>query len=234
MRTSEAFIPAIQTFKKYYWPLRLLRDKSSHLFYPDSPEVMVTWNYGKRYGREDTVIEVGARRGLSTEFLAKNTKMVYSFEPFLPNFLATTKRVSGYRNVKVARCALDNFVGTAELYGNSFIDGSPSLYGTRGYNKSFSVDVRRLDDFNLSASVLISDCEGAEIGLLKGGSSTLRNIKTAVIEVHPFNGGSTRSEVERILASSGFSVSFFPGYTRYIGPYVKMCEPFLLAQKTAK
>jgi FkbM family methyltransferase len=160
---------------------------------------------------------------VSTEFLAKNTKMVYTFEPMQANFLATRKRVGNYSNVRLHNFALDNFVGAADLYDNSFIDGSPSLYGTRGYNKSSTVDVRKLDDFKLhDATTLISDCEGAEVGLLKGGLNTLENIKVAIVEVHCVKGRWTRSEVESVLLSKGFfKITFYPGYAKYIGPMLQ-------------
>lgn len=149
-------------------------------------------------GKTDPVIvEVGANVGQTTEEFLREMPMarIYCFEPE-PRAIAKFKSRIDSPNVKLFECAVGNqngFVtfnqssgGPEEDWNQSGSIRKPKLHAEVWpwvkFETQIEVAITRLDDWarteNISAVDLIwADTQGAEIDLIEGGLSVLRNTR---------------------------------------------------------
>lgn len=142
-------------------------------------------------------VDIGGNWGQSVWALKKiaRPRQIISFEP--GSFLADHLRRSfaGHGDVRIEQCALGDKAGSFTLhvpvYRGFVYDGLGSLVraeaeswlnADRLHNfdpallkiVSEEVQVRTLDDFNLSPDVIKIDVQGAELAVVKGGLETFR------------------------------------------------------------
>jgi len=122
-----------------------------------------------------TIVDIGARKGHWYKNLTKTfgNNTAYLFEP-TPNIADWLKRK--YTNVNVEQCALSNENGKLEFHIDLEKGGWSGLKKQRSEGKyeTIFVDVKTLDDYNLSNVGLIKiDVEGAELRTLQGAKNTI-------------------------------------------------------------
>ena len=148
-----------------------------------------------------TAIDVGAHVGLHSFYLAQKFATVHAFEPVAEHRECFTGNVTA-PNVTLYACALGDHDGSISIHtkegssGDSWIDGDGDI------------PLKRLDDFNLSdVSYIKLDCEGGELGALRGGEQMiLRCRPTIMCEQKP-----------RVLGERGISGTPALDYLRSLG-----------------
>ncbi|MFD5220517.1 FkbM family methyltransferase [Streptomyces tendae] len=176
-------------------------------------------------------MDAGAEYGLYTWVLAAlagPSGRVHSVEP-LPGpyrWLRTTARLLGARNVTVHRAALDAWCGRGRLslpvrrglpvHGRAYLtDGAngPGPNAEFPDSRTVATPVRTLDQLAHEVGMrrlafVKADVEGAELGLLKGGSATLRRHRpTLLLEIerrHLAKYGAEPADVLRHLRGIGY------------------------------
>lgn len=142
-------------------------------------------------------LDVGAHVGLHSFYLAQKFERVDAFEPVaehrecftrnVPNAVALDGRAAqdlrmdGFGDVTLHACALGDHVGSIAIFttpgssGDSYIDGAGDI------------PLKRLDDFAFDdVSYIKLDCEGFELGALRGGEATLLRCRpTVMVEQKP-------------------------------------------------
>ncbi|GGY54984.1 FkbM family methyltransferase [Parvularcula lutaonensis] len=146
----------------------------------------------KRSGFDPTVcIDVGAANGTPSIYQAfKNAKHIV-FEP-LPEFQQPlAEALTGYDH-EIHRCALMAQSGEALLLKHSDLYGS-SMMHKRSQEDDNVIKVpvstldERLKDEDLSGHVLLkTDCQGADLDVIKGGLSTLSQCDVVILEASMF------------------------------------------------
>lgn len=139
--------------------------------------------------RGSTVLDVGANRGIYTEFFARKVGSrgtVYAFEPLRASFDILRRRCAGFGNVHAIHAALSDRSGRAPLYIPGADLQQASLATHAGGSWSRGAEVRReevevvtLDGWAAQHQVgridfIKLDAEGAEHRILKGAHASLR------------------------------------------------------------
>lgn len=182
---------------------------------PDSPPEPGYPQFVSKYVRTtDTVVEVGGGIGGGTTILSQLAKSVVSFEPSPSNFKVLRHKTRKMRNVKTYNLGVGAKRSKAVLHvmdrnGVSGVKSQANLVGMQ-FSGDESVDIVSLDDFKLpiQPTVLILDCEGAEIGVLTGATQLLKGLNTVLVETHVLDTGNTEQSVMDSLASNRFENVF--------------------------
>ena len=150
---------------------------------------------GFEIGPNDTIIDIGAHKGVFVGFAAKRTgNLITAIEPDPENFrhLENFVRDNKIENVKLKKIAVDIKSGITTLYqsqssSRNTILGADQLSGVP-LTESISVEALSLSDLLApftTVDYLKMDCEGAEVDILtNAGDETIRKIKRLVAEVH--------------------------------------------------
>jgi FkbM family methyltransferase len=180
-----------------------------------------------------TFVDAGANEGIYTVFAAKRVGAhgtVWAFEPSqreLDRLRANVdlNALPDRANVRLFPVALADRNGSAELTIAGFENAGHNTLGAFAYEgiatvEKQTVDLRRLDDLvaeNPPAriDVIKMDVEGAELKLLTGAVSTLRQYRPVVLlEVSARSLGHQGSSPEKLLAflrSNDYSLYLFDG-----------------------
>jgi len=161
--------------------------------------------------KEGVFIDVGAHIGRYTIMVAKKLRndIVIALEPEPENFQALKKNVSlnGLKNVILLNLAASNKDEKVVLYKlrGPHTDWH-SMTNPKSYYESIVVPARRLDDiitrFKLSSVDLIKiDVEGAELLVLQGLESRLKDVKKIIYE-SPVE----KDECKEFLEKHGFKI----------------------------
>ena len=153
----------------------------------DAMPLMTSLN--KKISNSKIGIDVGANIGITTMWMSKNCKKVYSFEPEKQNVerFKDNLSINNITNVELIQKAVSNRKGKAVLY----------VFGSYGHHSLSSehlskpkaaqeVDTITLDDFCSSNNIdeidfLKIDIEGFELEALKGAKELLKNKKIKII-----------------------------------------------------
>jgi FkbM family methyltransferase len=163
------------------------------------------------------VVDVGAHVGYYTLMAATVARQVYSFEPCPANCeqLKANIQLNGFTNVVVNQSAVSDYNGTALLYlAHDLNTGHNSLAPQVG-GSAVSVEVVSIDQVMRQCSGRISlvktDTEGGDAGVLRGMSRTLRENRPVVFaEFDPENikrTGHDPREMLDSLQSAGYRLS---------------------------
>jgi FkbM family methyltransferase len=179
----------------------------------------------KELRRGDVVVDVGGHVGIFALVLAKRLKKlgggrVIVFEP-APDVAAKLRAAverNRLTNVQVVETALGAGKGTAELKTDPGrfheSDGSVrSLYGPG--DVAYVVPVTRFDDWAQSAGltkmdVVKMDVEGAELGVLRGMSDSLRRLRPRLVglEIQDYlveQAGVAREDIFEFIHAHGYA-----------------------------
>jgi FkbM family methyltransferase len=134
----------------------------------------------KYIAQGSTVLDIGANIGFFSVVLSKivgENGTVVAFEPIEENYKVLEVNTTNLTNVQLCKYALGNVTGVVSMHsevgnkGNSYV-----------VNESEGdIDIRRLDDLNLSPSFIKMDVQGFEYDVLLGGLETLRRCRPVMI-----------------------------------------------------
>jgi FkbM family methyltransferase len=160
---------------------------------------------------EDVVAEVGVGHGGGTLSLAAKAGHVYAFEPNADSYRIARYFTRNKRNVTLFNVGVGEKERQAKL---NFVRGEASAFGTSiamlegfAYRGHRMVRIVPLDiiDFGKVPTILILDCEGYEVEVLRGAKETLKNVTTIFIETHILsNGYDTTPEIISQLRQASF------------------------------
>jgi FkbM family methyltransferase len=168
----------------------------------------------------DTVFDVGANFGLYTLLAARqcgSEGKVYAFEPDPRNIarLRTNVQANDWTWINIVPKGLYHHAGTQEFFlanKNGKNLGTSSLIGNATGQKGLEIELTTVDEFTAAQgikriNVLKMDIEGAELGALRGATTSLQKqiIDRILLEFHPSILGAEKSvEIFDLLSSCGY------------------------------
>jgi FkbM family methyltransferase len=162
----------------------------------------------------DVALDIGARWGTYTSFLARvvgPAGLVHAFEPNRQHSEALRAIARASRNVHVHLFALSDEAGSTTLhipvFGDRASDGLASLALPTAPHVTIQIERRRLDDLPLERIDLIKcDVEGHELAVLRGGEATLRRLEPPVlVEIEQRHAGADVEATLDYLRGLGYS-----------------------------
>lgn len=131
-------------------------------------------------------VDVGANIGLHSVRFAQKFSQVVSFEPFSMNYECLEKNVSAFTNVKLYKKALGsiNKIETISLPIDLDNSGAVSFVDFQNSERELiheSVEIKTLDDYELSPDLIKIDTQNYELEVLKGARNTLEKHKPVLI-----------------------------------------------------
>jgi FkbM family methyltransferase len=131
-------------------------------------------------------VDVGANVGLHSVRFAQKFSQVESFEPFSINYECLEKNVSTFVNVKLHKTALGSVNKTETISLPKDLDNSGAVSFVDFQNSEReliheSVEVKTLDDYDLSPNLIKIDTQSYELEVLKGARNTLQKHKPVLI-----------------------------------------------------
>jgi len=148
----------------------------------------------------DVVIEVGARIGGGTILLSNLAKHVYSFEPNPYSFRHLKTFTRKKTNVTIFQygCGAENGEALLNLMENRKFTqiATINIRNDIKFTRKEKIKIIKLDDFEfeLKPTILIVDCEGYELEVLKGAKKILNDVKKILVEIHPSPDGTSTLE----------------------------------------
>lgn len=139
----------------------------------------------------DTVIDIGAHKGIVTSYIAKtypNVKVI-SYEPVKENYAALLENVkrNGLKNVTAHNLAVTCDGRDVTIYTDPLNNsGGSTLYGNGNGQSVKSVTLESILEGLKSVAILKIDCEGAEFEILP--SASLDKVQRLRGEFHRANG----------------------------------------------
>ena len=152
-------------------------------------------------------VDVGANVGLHSVRFAQKFSQVESFEPFSINYECLEKNVSTFTKVKLHRKALGavNKTETISLPKDLDNSGAVSLVDFQNSERELiheSVEIKILDDYDLSPDLIKIDTQSYELEVLRGARKTLEKHKPVlIIEVGK---GKPLQEIQEYLNQFGY------------------------------
>lgn len=169
--------------------------------------------------RESIFFDLGAHIGQYTLVASPLCRAVHSFEPVPETFelLRRNIQLNGLANVSANQCAVSDLCGEVRIYEGdlSTIDRSSLRAPSSTSGRSFVVPSISLDTYvskhGATPDLIKIDVEGAEIAVLRGASTLLRERHPAlIVEIDKVNQprfGFTADDLVRELKGFGYSLS---------------------------
>ncbi|MDQ1627073.1 MAG: hypothetical protein QOI54_817 [Actinomycetota bacterium] len=193
--------------------------------------------------RGDTVIDIGAHKGIYTYWLRRQvgrdgSVLAYEPQPSLHGYLDRGLSSRWYRNVTLSDIALSDHAGSATLRipvvsGEQQIAWASLESGTGdgpGSGVDVSVRTATLDDEIgvRPVSFIKCDVEGHELKVLRGSSGVLaRQRPVWLVEVEHRHAGEDVAEVLKVFADNGYE----PSYLATSGDLVSVPEEDRLPER---
>ncbi len=183
-----------------------------------SKEIYIDQGYDRFYKlqEDDVVIDVGAHVGVFSLKAAKRARTVVAIEPHPFNYRLLLRNIASnrLRNIIPMNLALSDYNGIAKLYIGNKSDSHTIKKEMRGilsqHRYYVEVEVKTLDqlmdELKISrVSFIKIDAEGAELDILKGGKSLLRE-NDVFLAIDACHTSTEVYEVSRYLLRNGFRV----------------------------
>lgn len=160
----------------------------------------------------NVAIDVGANIGLHSVRLAQKFSQVESFEPFSANYECLEKNVSTFKNVNLHKIAVGSMNKTEiiSLPIDTVNSGAVSFVDFKNSEKDLmneSVNIKKLDDFELSPDLIKIDTQSYELEVLKGAENTLKKYKPAlIVEVGK---GKPLEDIKEYLNQFGYTLDCY-------------------------
>jgi len=174
----------------------------------------------------DVLVDVGACRGIYTDFFAKRlmgTGKIYCIELNPENFENLNSLVSDHPNIECINAAISDVDGFVDYYG-----GQTETFNILGHNTSFeelekegsiqsiTLDTLLKDDDKIK--VIKIDVEGAELQVLRGMKDAVKRTEVILLENHFDEDWEEIREI--LLEEYGFTC-----YNIEIGTKLEMSSP---------
>ena len=163
----------------------------------------------------DVCIDVGAAHGTPSIYHAFPEALHVAFEP-LPEFIERLKETLTPYKHEIHNCALMETAAEAKLLRTGNLYSSSMMHVREDSAEALlDVEVATLDDkmsaHDLSGTLLIkTDCQGADLSVIKGGMKTLEQADIVIMEVSFFKFWGSHQpdfyEVVDFMKAQGFVV----------------------------
>lgn len=162
-------------------------------------------SYVKKF---NSAIDVGANVGLHTVRFAQRFKNVFSFEPVSTVYECLQKNILKFNNIKIYKLGLgdynmDKIVSIPKENNNC---GQYSIVDFTNFDTELineKIEIKRMDDLNLSADLIKIDTQGYELPILKGAIETIK--RTFPVLILELERKKDLREVELLLHPIGYS-----------------------------
>jgi len=154
--------------------------------YPESSyqqkAIDAAYSYVKNF---NDVIDVGANVGLHTVRFSKKFNNVHSFEPVTSNYECLEKNTLNFKNVHLYKLGLGDNNETNEISIPSEHNNC-GAYSLVDFNQESnlikeSIEIKKLDDFNLNADFIKVDVQGFEDKFLLGSLDTIKRCQPVIM-----------------------------------------------------
>lgn len=208
-----AIIPLYQFARRSLPPkLTIILLILQEVLFPPVPEPLETKMVSSYCRVDDTILEVGARTGVTTQLLSSLVKgkgLVIAVEPNPFAFKLLRHRLRALKNVIAVNVAIGDKNGRSTLWMESAGDVGASM-AFRKHGHHVEVVMMKSDDLVAKLGVgrvdiIIVDSEGYEEKVLLGASSILSHARALIVEVHHFLDNNSSQNIDRIAFSFGFT-----------------------------
>jgi FkbM family methyltransferase len=164
----------------------------------------LAYDYVKNF---NNAIDIGANIGLHTVRFAQKFKSVFSFEPVTSVHECLKKNISKFNNVKNYKVGLgeNNTHKIILIPKNNTNCGQYSIVDFTNFQNELideKIEIKCLDDFNLTADLIKIDTQGYELPILRGSIETLKkNFPVLILELE---NKKDLKEVELLLNPLGY------------------------------
>lgn len=154
-------------------------------------------------------IDIGGNIGLMARRYAEVFEHVYTFEPVPENYSCLHYNTEDLNNVTL----FTNGLGAEEkqevilLPESTTSCGSWSIVDFKGKKepmRSFTIDIKTLDSFNLEPDFIKMDIQGYELQVLEGAVDTLREYKPTLLIETKSAGNDISMQIGRFIAKFGY------------------------------
>jgi FkbM family methyltransferase len=182
--------------------------------------------------KDDIALDIGAHIGYYTLLMARKCKEVLAFEPNQINYsnLRENIKLNKLNNVITINAAVTEKEGFTQLCKHWENTGMHRIYCANWCRKDHEyVTTKNIDSIIEKADFIKMDCEGSELGALKGMKKLLENNNvTLIMEFHPPSireYGAEPRDIFNFMRDLGYSFALV-GYqnTRYPLSYIEI-EP---------
>jgi FkbM family methyltransferase len=164
----------------------------------------LAYDYVKNF---NNAIDIGANIGLHTVRFAQKFKSVFSFEPVTSVHECLKKNISKFNNVENYKVGLgeNNTHKIISIPKNNTNCGQYSIVDFTNFQNELideKIEIKCLDDFNLTADLIKIDTQGYELPILRGSIETLKkNFPVLILELE---NKKDLKEVELLLNPLGY------------------------------
>ena len=135
---------------------------------------------------KNLAIDIGGNIGLMARRYAEVFDHVHTFEPVLENYSCLYYNTKELDNITLYPIGLgeEEKQETILLPKNASSCGDWSIVdfiNTKESTRSFTIDIRTLDSFNLKPDFIKIDIQGYELSVLKGATETLKKYKPTLL-----------------------------------------------------
>ena len=162
------------------------------------------YDYVKNF---NNAIDIGANIGLHTVRFAQKFKSVFSFEPVTSVHECLKKNILKFNNVENYKVGLGENTAhkIISIPKNNTNCGQYSIVDFTNFQNELideKIEIKRLDDFNLTADLIKIDTQGYELPILRGSIETLKkNFPVLILELE---NKKDLKEVELLLNPLGY------------------------------
>ena len=162
------------------------------------------YDYVKNF---NNAIDIGANIGLHTVRFAQKFKSVFSFEPVTSVHECLKKNILKFNNVENYKVGLGENTAhkIISIPKNNTNCGHYSIVDFTNFQNELideKIEIKRLDDFNLTADLIKIDTQGYELPILRGSIETLKkNFPVLILELE---NKKDLKEVELLLNPLGY------------------------------
>ena len=155
----------------------------------------------------NNAIDIGANIGLHTVRFAQKFKSVFSFEPVTSVHECLKKNILKFNNVENYKVGLGENTAhkIISIPKNNTNCGQYSIVDFTNFQNELideKIEIKRLDDFNLTADLIKIDTQGYELPILRGSIETLKkNFPVLILELE---NKKDLKEVELLLNPLGY------------------------------
>jgi FkbM family methyltransferase len=205
-------------------------DNADHLVWSLASEIFLGRHYcpeGFEIEPGDTVLDVGAHKGVFTAYAATKTRnKIHAYEPNLSNFscLKTLITSNGWNNVVPINKAMSSQQGYIKLFRSEMstrhnLTGKDPVTGQplREYDLVPAATLEEAIGPFEHIDFMKMDCEGAEVPILLSSGVAFQKIRRIALEFHFMTDTEITQKLTSHLRKYYQSIEFRPGYQPSLG-----------------
>lgn len=155
------------------------------------------------------VIDIGSHVGTWAVWFAKRAKVVHCFEPINTNFDCLVKNLENFENCYVYPYAVSNTSEMIKMYKPVKLSNT-GTYSPNPMEGWEEINVRsiRIDDLNLTPTVIKLDIQGGELEALRGAENTIRIYRPVICCEESTDKKDNVRDIEKFMDAIGYRKVF--------------------------